>query len=239
MAALPRAVGLALAGLALAGCISTRDLYVLGPNPSNPFDGIKRVAVLPALDLTASRLDPIATADLLASECTSFPGFDVVWPTEARQAMLAAGLKMESPDDAIRIGRELDADGVLFAVVTEHDPYDPPIATVALYLFATNLARPKGSAPLWEISDRAAPGVLPGSRNHEKVLAAVQRAYPARTVAVEKRLRAWARQRDRETDLGWERYKRNNIEYMRFCFNMILRDLCDLGRPHAHPVTPR
>ncbi len=239
MAASSRAVGLALAGLALAGCISTRDLYVLGPNPANPFGGIRRVAVLPALDLTASRLDPVATGDLLASECAAFPGFDVVWPSEARQAMAASGMTMGSPDDAIRIGRELNADGVLFAVVTEHDPYDPPIATVAVYLFATNLARPKGSAPLWEISDRAAPGIAPGSRNHEKVLAAVQRVYASRTVAVEKKLRAWARQRDREEDLGWERYRRNNTEYMRFCFNMILRDLCDLGRPKARPAAPR
>ena len=205
-----------------------RDLYVLGRNPANPFPDVKRVVILPVANLTRSVIDPAAAANLLASECAAFPGFDVVWPAEA-QPFLAAGKGMiETPEDAIRIGKEMNADGVIFAMITEHDPYDPPVTSLTLYLFATNV-RPKGHAPLWEMSERASPGLLPGARGHEKVVAAIQRVYSARTVAVEKKLRAWARQRDREIDIGWERYKRVNDEYMRFCFNMILREMCDLG----------
>ncbi len=221
--------------LLAAGCISTRDLYVLGPNPANPFPDIKRVVVLPFSNLTASRLDPVAVANLFASECASFPGFDVVWPTEAQHVMAANGWTIESPEDAVRIGREMKADGVFFGLVTEHDPYDPPTATITLYLFATNLVRPTGRAQIWSMSDRASPALLPGSRGHDKVAAAVQQVYSARTVSVEKKLRAWARQRDREVDLGWEHFKRVNDEYMRFCSNMLLRELCDLAAPPPAP----
>lgn len=228
-----RALGACSTAVLLAGCISTRDLYVLGPNPENPFADIRKVAVLPFADMAGAGIDPVRTAALFASECASFPGFEVIWPNEVQQAMAANNWRVESPEDAVRIGRELQVDGVFFALVSEYDPYDPPTFAVTLYLFASNRNRRPGTPQIWEMSDRAAPAALPGARGHEGVAAAIQRVYAARTVAMEKRLRAWARQRDREEDIGWERYKRVADEYQRFCYNMLLRDLCDAAATPA------
>lgn len=221
----------ALAGLSLlGGCNLLRNYYALGANPRNPFPEIRRVGILPFANESRAEIDTLKLSETFASECASFPGFEVTWPGTLAQVLETNRWKIESPQDAVKVAKELRLDGVFFATVSEYDPYDPPTLSLTLYLFSA--APPQGGRPgrqIWELSDMAAPGPMPGAKGSDLVAALVQRVYNGRTVAVEKRLKAWARQRSQEEDLGWEHFRRVSSEYQRFCCNMLLRDLCGLG----------
>ncbi len=124
--------------LALCGCLG--DTY-RNPDP-NPFKAVRRVAVAPFLDRTASKgFDAAKAADAFASELLMHPGFEVVRPAQVVDAAAGKGLRLETAEDYLAVANALDADAIVVAEVTELNSYYPPRTTVALQFLVTE--RPK------------------------------------------------------------------------------------------------
>ncbi len=122
----------AVALLAAAGCSAETLRYQ--EYPPNPFPNLQSVAVLPVLQRTATPgFDGEEFGDILASELLKFPGFRVVRPAAFR-----GQAPPRSVDDAVRLGRRHKVDAVLVAVVTDHDPYDPPRIAVSVQLLRSS-----------------------------------------------------------------------------------------------------
>ncbi|MBI2923954.1 MAG: hypothetical protein HYY18_23080 [Planctomycetes bacterium] len=108
---------------------------------ANPFQSARRIAVAPFLNRTADpKLDGVAQGDAFASELVAHPGFLVYRPSEVAAAAKAAGRELRTADDYLAAARDLGADAIVVAAVTELRTYYPPRVTVALQLLMTGRA---------------------------------------------------------------------------------------------------
>ena len=69
-----------------------------------------------------------------------FQGFEVIRPMVV-VASLEQGESIQTVDDAVKLGRRLQADAILAIAVTDHDPYDPPRTALEVQLLRTKAQR--------------------------------------------------------------------------------------------------
>ena len=109
--------------------------------PKNPYERLQKVVVLPVINLTRNKkLDVGEISDILASEMIKFHGFEVIRPMVV-MASLEQGESIQTVDDAVKLGRRLQADAILAVAVTDHDPYDPPRTALEVQLLRTKAQR--------------------------------------------------------------------------------------------------
>lgn len=208
-----------LAIMLIAGCSQSRKER---DETSIPRSFVKPVtiAVAPVLNFSGEfSLDPIAAADLLASELTYVDGVTVV-PLNRVMAVLAAQgrMQVESPAHALAVCEMIGADAILVAGITEYDAYTPTVGLI-LQMYAPNRESPSAFEPLvasrmaepFEITLMSDP-LLPSSQvqlvlngSHDRVQTAVKK---------------FAGPRDgMKTHLGWRQYLKVQSLYLRFCWN--------------------
>ena len=102
--------------------------------PENPYPDLRTIAILPFINRTDVPIDGAQFANTFASEMVKFGGFRVVRPAQIRAA-LQAGETVDTVEDAIELGRRVDADAILAAAVTDYDPYYPPRLALSVQLF--------------------------------------------------------------------------------------------------------
>ena len=116
----------------LAGCRAA-GFYL--DNPANPIPGVRRIAVAPVT--SPGSADPLRLGELLAGELVQFPGVEVVHPAAVQAQARKGGLVLTDERSVRALARQLGADAVLLAELTEHNPYPPPrIAIAAQLVFA-------------------------------------------------------------------------------------------------------
>ena len=96
---------------------------------ANPAPARQVVVVAPVLNLSGTNdFDSLKITDIIASEFLAFSTVSVV-PVNLTLATLdRLGKKwIEGPEDAIELARELGADATIVTVITEYNPYNPPI----------------------------------------------------------------------------------------------------------------
>jgi hypothetical protein len=109
--------------------------------PKNPYSRLRKIVVLPFINRTRhASLDVEMFSNNFASELTRFSGFDVIRPIDV-MAVLEKGETIRSVDDAVKVGRRLQADAILAVAVTDYDPYDPPRTALQVQLLRTRAQR--------------------------------------------------------------------------------------------------
>lgn len=227
-----------LAPLALtilcAGCLCRLSQ---SSNPPNPFEGIAKVLVPPAWNEARGPADPREEAQALAVELGQFPGFTAIFPAAAIDEAARLQVDPQTPPEWIPIGRSLQADAVLTCVIHEDHRYAPPRFGITLALLRTGDSR-SGTTPLWEMSAWGQPGRLANLRDDLRLVAAIQRLRDGGDRTVQRDLSRWAARHTRRPDPGWEHLLHVPESYHRFCYNVALRDLCDLAKPQSR-ASPR
>lgn len=178
------------------------------------------IAVAPILNFSGEfSLDPIAAADLLASELTFVEGVTVL-PVNRVMAVLAtqSRIQVESPAHALAVCEAVGADAILVAGITEYDAYTPVVGIV-LQMYAPQQHAVEDFEPMlaarmaepFEITRMVDP-MLPTSQ--------VQIVLNAAHERVQKAVRKYADPRDgNESHLGWREYLKVQSKYLRFCWN--------------------
>ncbi len=109
--------------------------------PKNPYTRLQKVVILPFVNMTRHRtLDVDQFSNTFASEMIQFNGFDVIRPVEV-MAVLEKGETIQTVDDAVKVGRRLQADAILAVAITDYDPYDPPRTALQVQLLRTRAQR--------------------------------------------------------------------------------------------------
>lgn len=227
----------------IARCALTAVALVAGCSQSTTNDetAIPRVFVKPAAIAVAPilnfsgefSLDPIAAADLLASELTYVEGVTVL-PVNRVIAVLAAQGKMqvESPAHALAVCDAVGADAILVAGITEYDAYTPTIGLV-LQLYTSRPTPVEAFEPLlaarmaepFEVTRMADP-MLPSSQ--------VQIVQNAAHASVQKAVKKYADPRDEaKTHLGWRSYLKVQSLFLRFCWNDAIHRLMKQERSRS------
>jgi hypothetical protein len=178
------------------------------------------VVVAPVLNLSNSDdWDPLKVTDLVASELQSFPGVFVI-PVNRTLAALALMGKdgVATPQDAIDLANEFNADLTLVTAVTEYNPYDPPIIGLLMQWYGPvhengpKLDPVSASREASEIRPAAA---APCARSALRLQ--VQRVYNAADQTVLKELRSFADQRaGRRSAYGWRLYTASQELFLRY-----------------------
>jgi len=189
------------------------------------------LAVAPILNFSGQfQLDPIKTADLLASELSFVRGVTVL-PVSRVVAYLASQGKsqIESPAEALAVAEGIGADGIVVAGITEYDAYTPVVGVV-LQIYSPRrestpafdaVAASRLSRPF--VVTRMADPLLPTSQ--------IQAVYNADHDRVRDAVRQYARPRTSPEDqLGWRRYLKVQSLYLRFCWHQAVKGLMNQER---------
>lgn len=212
----------ALSLLLLAGCSSDGLRYAdYGPNP---FPEIQTVAVLPVLNQTGQpTFDGDEYGNILASELLKFRGFRAVRPAALRG--LGEPLP-KSVEDAVKLGRRLRVDAVLVAMITDHDPYEPPKVAVSVQFLRTG-ARTVSSADIDRLTQSSSWRKGPFPMSPERAghwISAFEGVYDAHSAGVRREVVAYARaQEGSDTAFVGEReFLAVSHRYFQFVSNQLL-----------------
>lgn len=222
LGALVLGLGLSLAGS--AGCAHKEQDVIVATALSEPMV----FAVAPVLDFTGTfALDPLKAADLLASELTFVDGATVLPVSRIAAILTAQGkLQIESPDHAVEVARLAGADAIIVAGVTEYDPYTPTIG-VAVQLYRAWAASAGGFDA--RTTSRAARAVSTEGEGHfdgnSSLLAQTQVIYNGTHAHVTDLIKAYARHRQEELQMGWRQYLKVQTLFIRFCWHDALTRL--------------
>lgn len=230
---------------AIAGCASRTQ--TASPPPRELL-----VVVTPVINLSGDpQMDTLRITDLLASEFVSFRYMQVVPVNLSVAALAAHGLtRIEAPEQAYRLGRELGADAVIVAAVTEWDPYDPPRLgmvmqwypiepTTRVHLDPTAVSRQAADSATTAQAVEAvgAPQriLTPIEAPDPNAVRQVQRVFNAAERRTEREVREYARCRDRsESPYSWRRYVKSQELFVRYCgWSLIRTMLQQVGRDEA------
>lgn len=220
---------LALGAVCATGC-AHKDVPTV--RIQNPWLGGMRVAVAPALNYSGKRdFDPVAVADLMASELADVDGFDVLPVSRVLAVMARQGASsVESPAHALEIRDVLGADAILVFAVTEYDPYDPPIVGLAAQLYGSYAGEQAGGLDPVRVSRSPSPmsgGVV---ASPFEPLAQVSEVYNAAHEPTVRQVKAYAQVRSADgSPFGWRKYTASQEHYLRFCFHTAIKELVQSG----------
>lgn len=207
---------------------------------ANPFQSVKRIAVAPFLNRTSDpKLDGAAQGDAFASELVVHPGFLVYRPAEVVAAAKAAGRELTTADDYLAAAKDLGADAIVVAAVTELRTYYPPRVTVAIQLLMTGRADMpaadlekiiRSGRPL-EISPQNAPHL---NQQFEAVL-------DADTDKVRSAVKSWAAARvdDESPWQDGEGVLRSRESYFRFACALLVERILDAEVARQDALKPK
>jgi hypothetical protein len=193
---------------------------------NNAFPTPMTFAVAPILNFSGDfNLDPIKTADLLASELSFVDGVTVL-PVNRVIAVLAAQGKqqIESPAHALSVTEAVGADAIIVAGITEYDAYTPIVGVaVQIYELATQTCdRPDAV----HAARQAEPFAASQFAEAEMPIGQVQVVYNAAHAHVTDAVRKYAELRSEgDPNLGWRQYLKVQTLFIRFCWHDALSRL--------------
>lgn len=189
----------------------------------------------PVVNLSnGSDFDPLKVTDLVASELLSFPNVTVV-PVNLTLATLTriGKPRVETPQDAVLLARELGADGTVVCAVTEYRPYTPPVVGLVLQYYpaaADRGALPSSFDPVAASrSARPTEDELAASREGAQVLQ-VQRVFNAADNDTVDEIEDFAHQRrGDQSPYAARKYVVSQELYLRFCCWSAIRTMLEQG----------
>jgi len=218
--------------VSLAGCAfwrssedrALRKHYTSNEYPLNPIPGLKKVGVC-VIDATIKyHPDTDALTSALHSQLQSVEGLEVLPDIAVAAAVMREQIAL--PRDGLKLADALHADGVFVAVVTDYDPYDEPVLSMALMLFS-RATSPAAALDLDKLVQGGRPVDLPDTPASRPVTA-VFAVYDASQKTTRDRLQLYAGGQTAENvGLGWERYYRSMPNFMRFASYEIVWKLFD------------
>ena len=179
------ALGLALFGLATAGCRSlSPSEFVIGPSykPANVFladtnlpSNVRRVVVLPMTteaELPSAEAAILSLRPVLREELARVKRFETVWATPEQVRQLTGRMVWSAeeklPESLFKAVRdEFGCDAVMFCRLTCYRPY-PPLAVG----WRCQLVDCHGAATLWavdEVFDAREPSVTNAARRYQQL----------------------------------------------------------------------
>lgn len=216
----------ALAALLLCGVMSAgcRTKHPAGPFAVGYMGRSVTLAVVPVQDLSgAGALDPLAMTDIFAHELAQVPRVSVVPVSQTVAVMFGQGWRaLRSPDQAQRLARLLNADGVVVVAVTMYDPYNPPRLGLIAEVYLAPI-RPVATLPGEDVERWPAP---PSSRPAAPTAPdrQVQRVFDAGQEAEQRAIRRFAR-REPHAGREWQEYLRDQRQFLRYCCGQTVMEL--------------
>jgi hypothetical protein len=216
-------LGVIITGFFATGCADRRAPTTIEPGVASPLV----VAVAPVLNLSNSTdWDPVKVTDMLASELQSLPGVVVIPVNRTLAALELMGRDaVETPQDALELAAEFNADTTLVTAITEYNPYEPPIVGVIMQWYAP----PRDPvAPAFDpvSASRQAADIAPAAAaevDPTTPLVQVQRVYNAADDEVLAEVRAYAaHRRGHGSPDGWRAHVRSQERFVRFCLRSTL-----------------
>lgn len=187
------------------------------------------VAVAPVLNLSnTADWDALQVTDMLALELQALPDFIVV-PVDRVLASLAlkGQTAIATPSDVRDLGRELNADMVVVAAITEFDPYDPPRVAMTVQCYwsrpAAHLSR--GFDPVAASRQASDQGMASAESGlGDAPFLQVQAVQDASWKSTVEQLRDYARARGgAQSPFGWRAHAKSQELFLRFsCHSAIL-----------------
>lgn len=176
---------------------------------------------MPVLNLSnRTGWDELQVTDMLAGELQSLPEFAVI-PVDRVLATLASRGQdhARTAAEVRQVGRELGADWVLLAAVTEFDPYDPPRVGLTLqgYRTAWNIVEGGRLDPV--AASRLAVDSPPAAAEEEADAPCLQSqvVLDAATQETRERLKDYASRRvGYESPFGWRVHAKSQQLFLRF-----------------------
>lgn len=215
-----------MAGFVSVGCAQQHAPKTAEPPAPPP----EVVVVAPVLNLSnSSDWDPLRATDILASELQALPDVVVIPVNRTLAALALMGREaVESPEDALELAAEFNADATIVAGLTEYNPYEPPVVGVVMQWYAPLRQRAWSSFDPVTASRQAADIAPAASAEHDPTtpVVQVQRVYNAADDAVQRELRAYAaHRRGHDSPYAWQIHLKAQELYLRYCFWASIRTM--------------
>lgn len=224
---------MALGAIAACGCSHNEEKVRLNSAFPTPLT----FAVAPILNFSGDfNLDPIKTADLLASELSFVDGATVL-PVNRVVAVLAAQGKqqIESPAHALAVAEAVGADAIVVAGITEYDAYTPVVG-VAMQIYELQ-RQPAADLNAMQAARQARPVAVSQMTDGQLPIGQVQIVYNASHAHVTDAVQHYARLRSEgDQNLGWRQYLKVQTLFIRFCWHDAIGRL--MAQHRCSPVGP-
>jgi hypothetical protein len=213
------ALGVIIGLIMPAGCTIQHGSTTVEPDP----EPAQVVVVAPVLNLSNSTdWDPLRVTDVLASEFQSFPDIVVIPVNRTLAALALRGQStVETPQDALELAREFQADAIVVAAITEYDPYDPPRVGIVMQWYDTGRRQAVTRLDPVAASRQAADLVPAGSVGDAALVTPtlqIQQVYNAAENAVQNDIRAFAASRSGyKTAYGAQIHTKSQELFVRYC----------------------
>ena len=194
------------------------------------------VVVAPVLNLSnSSDWDPWTVTDMAASECSSFDGVVVIPPNRTLAALRLMGKTgVETPQDALDLANEFNADATVVAAITEYQPYDPPRVGMVMQWYAPTRQQDRGGLDPVSASRSASDAGLAASTeiNPNAPVLQIQKVYDASDRSLQRDVRAYDRSRSGHgSPYGWRVHLKSQELFVRYCCWATFRSML-LEREH-------
>lgn len=213
----------------LAGCHVQSTKYLA--YPSNPYSQVSTIAVAPFL--SEGKGDGMLAAEIFATELAQVPGIRVIRPSHVKEAVLKDSARIANVQEALGAAKRLGADAIIVGCVTEYDPYLPPIAGMAIQMFAENAVPPaNGGDPTSEVLAGRPLEVTPAEQRY--LVIAFERVFDAHQAATREELRQYAESfTPQDRGFQGEGYFLGVYErYLHFCANVMIRQILRVPGPY-------
>ena len=216
--------------LALGACQSAPTPQPRELSTASPYPDVWTYGVAPAQNLSGSTtVDVLKVSDTLFSELQQVQGLQVLPVNKTLRVMEKLGLRqIDSAATAQRVAAALGVDALVVPVITQYDPYRPPVVGMVLQLYtppavaaSEPIARQITGEALDMPEEPAGPARQPVSQ--------VEAVFNASNQSVLRELHMFALGRtDRESALAEDRYLVDQDAYLRFVAHVMVGRLMEV-----------
>ena len=225
-------VGLAAMTLAmLAGCQSPPKAHPRELTLSSPYPDVRTFAVAPAQNLSGMpTVDVLRISDTVFSELQQVEGLEVLPVNKTLQVMQKLNLRrIDSVAAAQRVAGQLGVDALVVPVITEYDPYRPPVVGMVLQLYTPGVPEPAAGPTARDITGSE---LQPATQAYAaQPVSTVTAVFNASNQSVLRELHAFAEGRtDYGSALQEDQFLDDQDAYVRFVAHAMVARLMEVER---------
>lgn len=211
----------------------------------NPYPQPRTVALALFSNMSGvEQLDVLAATEEFYSELQQIPDINVIPIDRMLRALHVLGMNgINSPQDAMELAQQLDADIVITGSITQYDPYNPPRVAMVVQLYDRDsrlIAAQPDQQPIDPVTLARQPSTfVMNSASHNESTTTVARVFDCDQEDIIARVKQYAQNRSgTDSPAGWQHYIRSQT-YLAFVSHELIGEILAIEKQRVQDIQMR